>query len=132
MISNKDNRYISNFNVSVDEVNPSFFKEYIKAFNSKLDFTSTEIDLLSEILYYNYTLNPDIGKVELSSKARRVISKKLGISVYNFNNVFQRLKNRNVFSSTDEPKVYTINIPVFGITPKSGDEYLITYSFEIK
>lgn len=132
MVSNKDSRYISNFNVSVTEITPSFFEEYIKAFNFKLGFTSTEISLLSEILYYNYTLNPDIGKVELSSKARRVISKKLGISVFNFNNVFQRLKNRNVFSSTDEPKVYTINIPVFAIAPKSGDGYTITYNFDIK
>lgn len=129
----EDNKYVSKFSLDIDEVDVSFFKEYIKSYNSKLNFTETEIDLLAEILYYNYTVNPvNKSKVELSSKARRVISKNLDISVYNFNNVFQRLKNRGVFSVTDQAKVYSINIPVLCIYPTSSDEYTVIYGFKIK
>ncbi len=123
--------YISKFN---SNINPSvlFFKEYIKAFNPKLNFTDTEIDLLAEILYYNSNTNPDSTIVELDSKARRVISKNLGITVYNFNNVFQRLKTRGIFSTLEKAKQYKINIPVFQIKPIAGEVYTITYSFEIE
>lgn len=123
--------YTSKFKTNIS---PSvlFFEEYIKAFNAKLNFTDTEIDLLAEILYYNNNTNPDSTIVELDSKARRVISKNLGITVYNFNNVFQRLKTRGVLSGLDKPKQYKINIPVFQINPKAGDVYTITYSYEIE
>lgn len=123
--------YISKFKQNFDP-SVSFFKEYILAFNPKLNFTDTEINLLAEILYYNSSTNPNNQIVELDSKARKVISNNLGITVYNFNNVFQRLKTRGVFSSLDESKQYKINIPVFQITPKEGDVYTITYTFEIQ
>lgn len=126
-----DNTYISKFRF-VNKPDVEFFKEYIKAFNVKLNFTHTEIDLLSEILCHNYNTNPDSKIVELDSKARRVISKNLGITVYNFNNVFQRLKNRGVFTSLGNPKQYSINIPVFSISPKVGDVYAITYTYEVE
>ena len=127
-----DNTYTSKFKFEHTTPDVKFFKNYIAGFNVLLNFTNTEVDLLSEILYHKYNTNPESNIVELDSKARRVISKNLGITVYNFNNVFQRLKNRGVFTSLENAKQYRINIPVFSIQPKSGDKYVVTYSYEVE
>lgn len=127
-----DNTYTSKFKFVHRTPDVKFFRDYISGYNVQLEFTNTEIDLLSEILYYNYNTNPNSQIVELDSKARRVISKNLGVTVYNFNNVFQRLKKRGVFTALENPKQYKINIAVFAIKPKSGDKYVVTYSYEIE
>lgn len=91
----------------------NYYKTYYSALNGILNLTNKQIDVLSEFSIIKNNL-PDTFTEEqkdiytFSSSTRLIICEKLGITIYNLNNIIKDLKDKG-FILTKNNKDYKIN-----------------------
>lgn len=95
------------------EVNKAnFYKTYYKAINGILNLTNKQLEVLSELSFIRNSL-PDTfsdsqkDEYTFSSSTRGIICEKLGITIYNLNNLIKELKEKGFLMVNN--KKYKIN-----------------------
>lgn len=113
--------------------NNSFYKTYYTAINGILNLTNKQLEVLAEFSYIKDSL-PDTftedqkDEYTFSSSTRGIICEKLGITIYNLNNIIKELKNKGFL--VKNKKVYKIN-PFLFTSIKDKKEVEFKFLFKI-
>ena len=118
------------------EVNKqNFYKTYYKAINGILNLTNKQMEVLAEFSYIRDSL-PDTftdsqkDDYTFSTSTRGIICEKLGITIFNLNNLIKELKEKG-FLISESKKKYKINPFLF--TPiKDNKQIEFKFIFNIK
>lgn len=109
----------------------NFYKTYYSALNGILNLTGKQIEVLAEFSNIRDELSDAFTEEQkdtytFSSSSRGIICEKLGITIYNLNNIIKDLKNKGFIITTE--KSYKINPFLF----KNKEDIEVTFKFLIK
>ena len=113
----------------------NFYKTYYKAINGILELTNKQMEVLAEFSYIRDSL-PDTftdtqkDEYTFSTSTRNIICEKLGITIFNLNNLIKELKEKG-FLISEAKKKYKIN-PYLFTRIKNKEQVEFKFIFNIK
>ena len=113
----------------------NFYKTYYKAINGILELTNKQMEVLAEFSYIRDSL-PDTftdaqkDEYTFSTSTRNIICEKLGITIFNLNNLIKELKEKG-FLISETKKKYKIN-PYLFTRIKNKEQVEFKFIFNIK
>lgn len=112
--------------------NDNFYKTYYSALNGILNLTNKQIDVLAELSNIKNELSDTFTEEQkdqytFSSSSRSIVCDKLGITIFNLNNIIKDLKKKG-FIIIKENKDLSINPFLY----KRKEDCEIIFRFNLK
>lgn len=112
-----------------------FYLKYYTAMNGVLNLTNKQLQVLSEFSYIKFNIPKEYteeqaDKLTFSAASRTIVAKRLGISIYNLNNLVRSLREKGIFiKPKGKVNYHIINPSVY--TPLDSTEKTVTFKFNL-